>query len=380
LISLLVVSISRAGHAQVVSKRTLLWLFTLGFVATLTRVEFLLLMGVAGLTLFLSRWESGPSSGLLSRLRLAITSAAPLLGSVLAASVIYLSMHTLIPDTAIAKSNVYVPWQAIVRQAVDVFVSAMSFGVILIVLWLLTVAAVIVYKRRLTLSILVANSLFPLVLALAGHRGQEVQGVRYFVWTLVFPILWNILELRWIAAEPQPSGVRFLKYASNGVVGLLLIVLPVESYLLSREFHQREKSLAQFRGQHLERLAGLKLVAFDIGYIGYFTGSPLCDMAGLVNGRASAALSFPERVKACAMTRPQYAFLSTNSLWELHIDLNLKGWSVCSEYDLSNLRSPDLHYLIASPAAAAQVCAAAGSAPRPLESLYHWSADTWPNQ
>ena len=44
----------------------------------------------------------------------------------------------------------------------------------------------------------------------------------------------------------------------------------------------------------------MKLVAFDIGYIGYFTESPVCDMAGLVNGRARAALPFEERVRDSA--------------------------------------------------------------------------------
>ena len=114
----------------------------------------------------------------------------------------------------------------------------------------------------------------------------------------------------------------------------------------------------------------MSLVAFDVGYIGYFTQSPLCDMAGLVNGRASAALPFRVRVQTCAAQNPQYAFVSGFSLWELGNTLNLRGWSICSEYDFANLRTSDLHYLIASPAATAKVCAAAGSSPVPLQSGY----------
>jgi hypothetical protein len=375
LISLLVFAISRAGHRQSESKGSFLWLFLLGLVATLTRVEFLLLMGLASLTLFFSQLESTRPVSALARVRLAASSAAPLLGGLTGASVIYLTMHTLIPDTAIAKANALAPWSSTLRSTVDVFAGAMSVGAILVLFWLVTTAAVIVYKRRVTLSILVANSPFPIVLALAIQRGQEVQGVRYFVWTLIFPILWNILELRWTADEPQRWGVRIVRYASYGIVLALLIALPVESFLLSREFRQRENSLAQFRAQHLERLSAIKLTAFDIGYIGYFTGSPVCDMAGLVNGRASAALSFQQRVKACGAQHPEYAFVNSSSLWELHNALSLRGWSICSEYDLSNLRTSDLHYLIASPAVTAQVCAAAGNAPRPLDSAYHWTAD-----
>jgi hypothetical protein len=371
LVSLLVFSISRLAHSQDISKRSFAWLFALGLVATLARVEFLLLMTLASLTLFFARYESAPPDGLRARLRLVASCAAPLFGSAVAAGVIYLSMHALIPDTAIAKANAQAPWMATLHATISVFVSAMSVGAILLLFWLLTAAAVIVYKRRVSLSMLAANSPFPVVLALAMQRGQEVQGVRYFVWTLMFPILWNILELRWSEAEPRRLPAHTLKFAAYGVVCLLLIAAPIESILLHREFRAREHSLAEFRMQHLERLSSLKLVAFDVGYIGYFTQSPVCDMAGLVNGRASAALPFEDRVKVCAAEHPQYAFVSGFSLWELGNDLDLKGWSICSEYDLANLRAPDLHYLIASREATAEVCRAAGAAPRPLETLLH---------
>jgi hypothetical protein len=371
LISLLVFSISRLGHSQDISKRAFAWLFTLGLVATLARVEFFLLMTVASLTLFFARYESAPPNGLRARLRLVASCAAPLFGSVVAAGVIYLSMHALIPDTAIAKADAQAPWMSTMHATISVFVSAMSMGVILVLFWLLTAVAVVVYKRRVSLSMLAANSPFPLVLALAIHRGQQVQGVRYFVWTLIFPILWNILELRWSEAEPRQLPAHMLKFATYGVVCLLLIVAPIESILLHREFRARARSFAEFRMQHLERLSSLKLVAFDVGYIGYFTQSPLCDMAGLVNGRASAALPFEDRVKVCAAEHPQYAFVSGFSLWELGNALDLKGWSVCSEYDFANLRAPDLHYLIASPEATAEVCRAAGGTPRPLETILH---------
>jgi hypothetical protein len=62
-------------------------------------------------------------------------------------------------------------------------------------------------------------------------------------------------------------------------------------------------------------------------------------MAGLVNGRARAELSFHERVKLCAAEHPQYAFVSGFSLGELNNSLDLKGWSICSVYDFANLRA-----------------------------------------
>lgn len=351
LISLLVFSISRLGHSDEVSLPSWLWLFILGLVATLTRVEYLLLMGIASLTLFFALCASMRRDRLSVHFRLAAFSAAPLLGSLLAACVIQLTMHALVPDTAVAKAEPNAPWLSTVHATASVFVSSISLGAILLLLWLLTAAAVIVYERRVTISLIAANTPFPIVLALAVHRGQEVQGVRYFVWTLIFPILWNILELRWNATEPNRPAARAVEFAGYGIVVMLLIALPIESVLLSREFQEREKALAKFRMQHLEELSSLKLVAFDVGYIGYFTQSPLCDMAGLVNGRGSAALPFTERVKTCAAEHPQYAFVSGFSLWELSNVIDLEHWSICSEYDLANLRAPDLHYLIASPGA-----------------------------
>jgi hypothetical protein len=332
-------------------------------------------MGVASATLFFARSslrrEPAREVGATARLRLAAYCAAPLCGALLAASVIFLAMHTLVPDTAIAKSDAYAPWLSTVSVTVSVFESSLSLGTILFLFWLLTAAAVIAYKRRFSLSILVANSLFPIVLALAAQRGQQVQGVRYFTWTLVFPVIWNILELRWNAAEPGPSMERTLRFSGYGVAVLLLVLVPIESVLLYKEFHRRERSLAEFRTQHLERLSSMQLVAFDVGYIGYFTQSPVCDMAGLINGRVRAAMPFKERVKACAAEHPQYAFVSGFSLWELSQALDLKGWSICSVYDLANLRASDVHYLIASPAATPEVCAAAGNAPQPLETVFH---------
>lgn len=234
---------------------------------------------------------------------------------------------------------------------------------------MLTAATVIVYRRSVSLSLVTANSLFPVVLALAVLRGQQVQGVRYFIWTLLFPILWNILELSWIAAEPAAVVLRRLTITTYGMVGILLFSMPIESVLLYKEFRTRARSLAEFQEQDLGRLHSVNLVAFDVGYIGYFTDSPLCDMAGLVNGRARAALPFEERVRDCVAEHPQYAFVSDFSLGELKNAVNLKGWSLCSTYDFANLRSSDLHYLIASPSATEAVCAAAGHAPQPLAPL-----------
>ncbi|MGC9199594.1 MAG: hypothetical protein ACP5E5_11765 [Acidobacteriaceae bacterium] len=400
LVALLAVSVSRLGHEEVLRKRSMVWLAILGFLATLARVEYLLLLGVVSLTLFFERYELrgadvGPNPDLSPewhpageseaeevseypriRAEQAAVCGLPLAGSLLAAGLIYLTMRALLPDTAVAKANAQIPWAdklgvalGVLKAGASVFVSSMSVGIVLLIFWLLTLVAVVVYRRRFSLSILTANSLFPVVLTLAMERGQQIQGVRYFLWTLVFPVLWNTLELRWYPAEPSASIARALRVATYGIAGFLLVLMPVESILLSREFRTREQSLAEFRAQHLERLYSLNLVAFDVGYIGYFTGSSVCDMAGLVNGRARSLMPFEQRVALCAAEHPEYAFVSGFSLSELRHAMSLKGWSVCGVYDFANLRASDPHYLIASPQATAAVCEAAGNAPRPIETM-----------
>jgi hypothetical protein len=378
LAALIAFAVSRLGHSERVSSKSAAWMFVLGFVATLARVEYLLLLSVASLTLFCTRLsllvERAGGVSLSARVRLAMRCAAPLVGSLLAAALIFFTMHGLVPDTAIAKAFGLGEWQSTLSMTLSAIVASLSFGMVLVGLWVLTAAAAISYTRRVTLPIMAVNSLFPITVGLAALRGQQVQGIRYFAWTLLFPIVWNMLELRWSARKPAPSIDRTLRFASYGLAAVLVALLPIESVLLNREFRARKEALAEFRAQHLEQLRSMKLVAFDVGYIGYFTQSPVCDMAGLVNGRARAALSLEDRVVLCAAERPPYAFVSGFSMGVLNNRLDLKDWSICSVYDMANLRASDVHYLIASPAATAEVCAAAGNAPEPLAPVLHPAA------
>jgi len=76
---------------------------------------------------------------------------------------------------------------------------------------------------------------------------------------------------------------------------LLLIEIPIESEVMYRVLATRTKPMRHFEGQRLEQLSGLHGVWMDVGYIGYFTHARLCDMSGLVNGRAVARLGPPFR-------------------------------------------------------------------------------------
>jgi len=333
----------------------------LSFLAVLLRIELMLLLAVASLLSILAHQPPQPG-GYRAKANLLFPMSC-LCGVILAVVLIFVSTGHLLPDTAVAKSFGLHAWRGTLAMSAETFASSLGFGMGLLLLWLLSFAAQILFSPSLV-SVLVANSLFPITLLLATLRGQAIQGIRYFAWTFLFSILWNIFTL--------PSVSRYrraFKFSGYALIVVLVFSIPVETYLLVHTFNARIGALNQFRRQNLERLNQLPAVAFDVGDIGYFTGASICDMAGLVNGRSNAELTYDQRVVRCASQNPQFAFLNPPQLVDFSTHFDLSNWSVCSVYNLANLRSSDLHYLIASPVVAGQVCAAANATPQPLEPI-----------
>jgi len=369
---------SRLAHSKVFSGRSVLGLAVLGFFIVLLRVELLLLLGVVSLALF-AGLRSLRQSSLAAQAGLALRSFSLVFGGLVGAAAIVALTGHLLPDTALAKAFGIHYWVGTLRMSAIIFASSLAFGIVSLLLWILSLAALILHRRGISVAVLLINSLFPVTLFLAAIRGQAVQGIRYFEWTLFFPILWNILELRFATADSQTETIaepapiqpsaKLLSYASYALVACLVLSLPLEAFLFTPVFRLRARSLEQFRAEHLERLQPLKVVAFDVGYIGYFTGSDLCDMAGLVNGRGPAVLPYSARIQRCASERPDYAFLNIAQADDLNGHYNLSHWSICSEYKLANLRSLDVHYLVASPESTPLVCSATGVQPTPLAPL-----------
>ena len=360
LVALCAVLTSRRGA---LSARAAFALAAVGFVAVLLRVEFLLLLGCMTLVLLAQHRGS-----VASKLRC----LAPLAGGLLAAACIVATMHHLLPDTAVAKSVGLGFWRSTLTMTAETFLSSFSFGLLLLALWLLSAAPLL--RRRPVLPALLANSLFPGLLALSTLRGQAIQGVRYFAWALLFSIVWNLMELaRWPQTDARTG--HALRWTLLTLCGLYLLAMPLESHLFLRVFRQRAAAIAQMRAQHLERLRELPLAAYDVGYIGYFTQSPVCDLGGLVNGRAVAAANYAGRIDHCAALHPTFAFGSIYQLDDLNTRVDLHGWSICAIYDQANLHSSDLHYLVAAPAAEPEVCGVTGNAPQPLTAVLQPSSD-----
>jgi hypothetical protein len=331
----------------------------LAFLAVMLRTELGLLCGFGFVILAFGRARS-------------LRNGLPLvLGAGLALSLIVATMHVLLPDTAIAKSHGLSHWFNPLHDAAVTLGGAMSFGLGMLAFWLLTLLLVVAHRGRLEMSTAIANAFFPVVLALASLRGQEIQGVRYFAWTFFFPVVWNILEL----ARVPEAGVaeRWTGSRSALLVGLFLTLLaaamPFETQTMYRVLTHRSETMRAFEAQHLDVLQERRGVASDIGYIGYFSGAEICDLAGLVNGRPAARLSSAERNQACVRTNPEFLFVNVSQLGPLQRLADFSGWQVCGRYDFTNVRTLDSHYLVVRPAIAEEVCRATGYRAEPVARL-----------
>ena len=373
--------------------------------AVLLRTELLLLCGVASLILLSERrgaaanraanhhrserrtssekllnWEQPDSSGtpygslpvLLSESQPASfigPIAALVTGSLAAVAVIFSAMHVLLPDTAVAKSHGIAHWLNPIHDTAVTLTGAFSFGLGMLAFWLLTLALV-ARRQGLSLRTVLANCFCPVVLALSSLRGQEIQGVRYFAWTFAFSIVWNILELAastsWDSPAATDRGSVLLLYV---FAGLLAFELPIESLAMHRVLTRRSETMRTFESQTLDVLSTRHGTASDIGYIGYFSKAEICDLAGLVNGRAAARLSSRQRVDTCARTNPQFLFVNSSQFASMAEAMPATGWKVCGQYDFTNVRTADRHYLIVQPDLVEQVCRATGRQPATLDTV-----------
>lgn len=362
-----------------------------GLVAVLLRTELVLLCAISFVILSLQYLKqrkknvTGPSA--LRYAAALLKSASPiLLGGALALAIIVWQMHVLLPDTALAKSHGLAAWKGVVTSTPTILIGAMSFGVGLLVFWCLSLALVI-RSGRATLTTACANSVFPLTFALALARGQEIQGARYLAWTFVFPIIWNLLTLAFPPCSPDLPVSEHVKVVSNTeqdstgilliyvLIALFLLAQPIEAKEMYRVLTRRANTLSQFKQQHLEKLTGKLGIAFDVGYIGYFSHAKICDLAGLVNGREAARGTNETRASACAESSPDFLFVSQSQIVLMNRYMSLEDWDVCGQYNLTNLRTTDTHYLLLPGSTASSTCRSiSGTAPQPLNRTIFASA------
>ena len=49
--------------------------------------------------------------------------------------------------------------------------------------------------------------------------------------------------------------------------------------------------------------------------------------------------------------------------------MDLSGWQMCGDYDFTNVRQPDRHFLVVRPSLAGEVCRATGRVPESVNDL-----------
>jgi hypothetical protein len=347
----------RESQRTATSAPTYVGLVVLGFFAVLLRTELAMLCAIAFAILTLKRTASqSHQSRLRARCKAALSSSHLLVGNLLAMAAIVLRMHVLLADTAVAKSHGAVSIYLTLSPAAHAIVGGFSFGVGMLFLWLLTFF-ILFRARRISSPFLIANAVFPLTLLLAGLRGQEIQGIRYLVWTLLFSVLWNILELGVaipnIPRIEQDAPASVLTYT---LLALILIAQPLELWLVYPILHDRAKLMAMIPGRHLDVLQGKLGVAADVGIIGYFTKANICDLNGLINGREFARLTPQQRITACAAQKPDFLYFDRSELGSFSGSMPLADWQVCGEYEMTGFRYKDIHYLIVPPSTAEKIC------------------------
>jgi hypothetical protein len=342
----------------------------LGFFTVLQRTELLLLCGVsfvilAWQALFSEQNVAKPDGGV----KALVSCSHLLLGGILALAFIRIKMHFLLPDTAVAKSSGVPIWLGTLDVTAKVLAGALSFGVGMLLFWLLTIF-LLLRARRFTMTDLFANSVFPILLFLAALRGQHIQGVRYLVWTFCFSALWNILELG--STPPLDSEKQTGAGLAYCFLAVLLLALPYESKALYLMLRSRSTLLQQLKSDHLERFEGKRGIAFDVGLIGYFSRADICDLAGLVNGRERARETESERFAGCAASHPDFLFLDATRIGGLRPFLSFSDWQVCSHYDFRNVNFTNRHYLIVPRLTASEVCReVTNSVPSDVENFPH---------
>jgi hypothetical protein len=337
---------------------TTLWsyaaLVLVGFFTVMLRTELAMLCAIAFAILTLKK--AGSDRTLQTWFTAAIQSTHLLLGGILAMGLIVLKMHVLLPDTAVAKSHGISIWNRVPISAAHAIAGGMSFGAGMLLLWLLTFF-LLLRSRRVSLPPLLANAVFPLTLTLAVLRGQEIQGIRYLEWTLFFSVLWNILELGTAAPDnPRIEQDAFGRVSAYALLVLVLLMLPFEASLIYPLVASRAKLMVSVPHRHLDVLQGKLGIAADVGVIGFFSKANICDISGLVDGRQFARLTSQQRMLACAATKPDFLFFSRNQLVHFNQFFPVGGWQICGEFEMPDVHSKEIHYLVVPPSTAKQIC------------------------
>lgn len=317
---------------------TLLTAMAAGACATLLRIEFCFLIAMIGLASL-----SGFRRGGVDRLALCLGA-----GAAAGLFAVWMIFGGILPDTAVAKAHAARDLP-MARAAADTLVvlakthAAASFlGASMLLLWAVSLWRAQTRDPRRGF-VLTLNLALPLFVALVMWRQQAIQGIRYLVFIEFFLVVFNLAMLRQ-AQVRAPVHRGWLASA----LALVLAWQAFDFHLLRVMTDGRGASFEKFRDTDLRDLAGTPGIAWDVGFIGFFSGAIILDGHGLVNGPDVARLGEPERLRQFVQRYPvRFVFANASQLQALEGLLDLRDWETRATFDFPNVSGhADRHFLL----------------------------------
>jgi hypothetical protein len=264
------------------------------------------------------------------------------LGGLAAVAVLYGVFGSLLSDAAVAKLRYGYSLTEFLELLAGVAAGAGLLGVGLALAWFGLVAVTIRAWRTEPALLLGELSFLPVLVAIAV-RGEAVEGIRPLLPFLAFSLACGVALVR-RCVPPSPLRARVLMPLAVVAVG----VWTVDAVAFERIVSVQARSMEAMRTRDWSALRGHTGVAWDVGYLAYFTQAPVCDAQGLIDGRAFAHLSLPDRLQHCAQVA-DFAFVDPARFHILTTALDMNGWRVCGRFDFAHRRGPVNVYLIVAP-------------------------------
>jgi hypothetical protein len=314
----------------------------LAFLCVLFRVELVALAAVVALQELIRR-----------RPRAAV---GTLVGGAVAMLLIHLFFGSFWPDAAIAKARGVITVYWFVVLIASVVAGSGLFGVGLVLAWLgLTTAGLrrMWTEKRICrdefADLLGALSL-PAVLLAIFFRGQAVEGIRPLLPFLAFALV-NATHL-FGKLYAETTFLRRRTLAAYILVGAgFLFVLDWMAF--NRMVRLQVHSLHAMRDKDWSQLSGHTGLAWDVGYLSYFSKARICDVQGLINGPAFARLTTVQRLKNCTEIA-DFAFVDQLRFQELQQVGNLRDWRICDHFSFAKRSEAFDVYLLVAPVLASE--------------------------
>ena len=269
-------------------------------------------------------------------------------------SFLYINFRSFTPDTSIAKAgkNYDLNFFIIVLKA---HLSASLFGVALILSSLISLYLINTRPNKLNQNnqkyfANLINFSLPIMIILILIKGQIIHGVRYFLFLETFLISFNLLICNRYDCKQL---IKFKKNYQYFFIPLIISTWIIHDFnVLNRISKGRSETFLNMSNQDLSCLHNRKLLAWDVGMIGYFSKAYILDSNGLVNGREFAKLSKDQRLKQFINNEKiDYVFANNYQIDEIEKYIDLKKWINLGSYEFPNFNrnSKDIHYLLKSP-------------------------------